>query len=131
MSEIKIQDSLNNLGKALKRLKEALDEAPANSLYIDGTIQRFEFCIELFWKTLKRLLYSEGIEATTPKECLKKAYEVRWVENEAVWLQMLRDRNETSHVYNEDMAKQIYDRIRENYPVMEQTYLFLFQRFSK
>ena len=131
MSEIKIRDSLNNLGKALQRLKEALEEVPANSLYIDGTIQRFEFCIELFWKTLKRLLYSEGIVATTPKECLKKAYEVRWIENETVWLQMLRDRNETSHVYNEDMAKQIYDRIRENYPVMEQTYLFLFQRFSK
>ena len=61
---------------------------------------------------------------------MKKAYEVRWIENETVWLQMLRDRNETSHVYNEDMAKQIYDRIRENYPEMEQTYLFLFQRFS-
>jgi nucleotidyltransferase substrate binding protein (TIGR01987 family) len=85
----------------------------------------------MLWKTLKRLLYSEGIEANTPKECLKKAYEVRWIENETVWLQMLRDRNETSHIYNEDMAKQIYDRIRENYPEMEQTYLFLFQRFSK
>lgn len=129
MSEAKIQQSLANLGRALERLKEALDETPTNSLYIDGTIQRFEFCIELFWKTIKRFLSSEGIEATTPKECLKKAFEVRWIDNETAWLQMLRDRNETSHVYDEELAKRIYHHIQQNYPEMEKTYFFLLERF--
>lgn len=129
MSDIKIQQSLANLGRALQRLKEALGETPTNSLYVDGTIQRFEFCIELFWKTFKRLLASEGIEATTPKECLKKAYQVRWIDNEEAWLQMLRDRNETFHDYDEESANRIYNHIRENFPEMERVYLFLVHRF--
>jgi len=37
---------------------------------IDGTIQRFEFVIELYWKTLKRLLALEGINTYTPRESL-------------------------------------------------------------
>jgi nucleotidyltransferase substrate binding protein (TIGR01987 family) len=130
MSEAQIQQSLKNLGRALQRLEEALAETPTNSLYIDGTIQRFEFSIELFWKTFKRLLASEGIEAITPKECLKKAYEVQWIHNETAWLQMLRDRNETSHIYDEELARRIYQNIMQNYPELKKTYLFLVDRFK-
>jgi hypothetical protein len=43
---IKIQQSLENLGNALLRLKDALQESQLNALVIDGTIQRFEFVIE-------------------------------------------------------------------------------------
>ncbi|MBE0510941.1 MAG: nucleotidyltransferase substrate binding protein, partial [Gammaproteobacteria bacterium] len=60
MSEEKIQQSLTNLGRALTRLEEALKEPDTNSLVIDGTIQRFEFVIELFWKAFKRILSREG-----------------------------------------------------------------------
>ena len=35
------------LGRALDRLGEALDQPEDNPLAIDGTIQRFEFAIEL------------------------------------------------------------------------------------
>jgi nucleotidyltransferase substrate binding protein (TIGR01987 family) len=66
MSEEKIQQSLTNLGRGLTRLKEALDEPQSNSLIIDGTIQRFEFVIELYWKAFKRLLEREGVQANTP-----------------------------------------------------------------
>jgi nucleotidyltransferase substrate binding protein (TIGR01987 family) len=79
MSEQKAQQSLENLRKALQRLQEALQESSENSLIIDGTIQRFEFVFELYWKTFKRLLILEGIETSTPREALKKAYEVRWI----------------------------------------------------
>lgn len=115
MSDIKIKQSLLNLGNALDRLQDALAEPEHNSLIVDGTIQRFEFAIELFWKTLKRLLSAEGVDANTPKEVLKKAYAVHWIDDETVWLQMLRDRNETSHVYNEDKAEEIFQRIKTSY----------------
>lgn len=46
---------------------------------------------------LKRLLLSEGIEAKTARETLKEAFQVGWLQNEYAWLQMLKDRNETSH----------------------------------
>lgn len=52
MSTIKkTEQSLENLENALKRLGEALSEPEINSLTIDGTIQRFEFSFELFWKS--------------------------------------------------------------------------------
>ena len=78
----KLMQSFENLKKALNRLEEALHEDQGNSLIVDGTIQRFEFTIEIYWKMLKRLLLSEGIDAKTPRETLKEAYQVGWLQNE-------------------------------------------------
>ena len=122
---------MSNLENALLRLKEALDEPKHNTLIIDATIQRFEFVIELYWKTLKRLLVAQGIEATTPKEVLKKAYAAEWLKNETAWLQMLNDRNETSHIYNEKKAKEIYQHIKNNFPELQNTFDFLKKHFLK
>jgi nucleotidyltransferase substrate binding protein (TIGR01987 family) len=130
MSKIKIQQSMLNLENALLRLKEALHEPKNNTLIIDATIQRFEFVIELYWKTLKRLLDSQGIHATTPKEVLKKAYAAEWLKNETAWLQMLDDRNETSHVYDEEKAQEIYQHIHDNFPELENTFSFLKEKFK-
>lgn len=116
MSARKTLQSLANLEKAIGRLEEALNEGAKNSLYIDGTIQRFEFTFELYWKTLKRMLEEEGIEAKSPRETLKQAYAVDWIQNEQSWLQMLRDRNETSHVYDEKKARDIYENIAGYFP---------------
>ena len=122
MSEEKIQQSVTNLGRALTRLEEALNEPDTNSLVIDGTIQRFEFVIELFWKAFKRILNREGIQVSTPRESIKQAYQVGWIEDEEAWLEMLRDRNETSHVYDEATARRIYESIKRNFVALERVY---------
>jgi len=46
MTELRAAQSLQHLGRALERLREALQEPEVNSLVVDGTIQRFEFVIE-------------------------------------------------------------------------------------
>ncbi|MBI1877406.1 MAG: nucleotidyltransferase substrate binding protein [Chloroflexi bacterium] len=125
----KPSQSLTNLETALERLAEALQEPIENKLAIDGTIQRFEFVIELYWKTLKRLLAWQGIQTQTPREALQRAYQAGWLADETAWLQMLRDRNQTSHLYNEAMARQIYEHIKQYFPEMERTYQFLKQQF--
>jgi len=130
MSDSKIAQSLANLGAGLDRLSEALREPETSALAVDGTIQRFEFVIELYWKTLKRILAAEHIQVATPREALQQAYRAHWLNDEGLWLQMLKDRNETSHIYNEQMARQIYERIRKYYPELERTYRFLKQRFE-
>ena len=131
MSAIKINQSLSNLEAALQRLQEALDDPQANSLAIDGAIQRFEFTLELYWKTLKRILAFEGIETHTPRETLKQAYQAHWLADETLWLQMLNDRNQTSRLYNEAMARQIYDRLAAYLPEMQRTFDYLKQQFSQ
>ena len=112
MSQVKAEQSLKNFAKALERLSEALDVPTPNTLMIDGTIQRFEFVCELFWKTLKRVLELNGIESHSPRDAMKKGFAVDWLENESLWLGMLKDRNETSHVYDEEKANEIYGRIK-------------------
>ncbi len=131
MIAIKVKQSLSNLEAALHRLEEALQAPEKNSLAIDGTIQRFEFTLELYWKTLKRILEFEGIQTHTPRETLQQAYQANWLAEETLWLQMLRDRNQTSHIYNEATARQIYDRIKTYFPEMKQTFHFLKQQFDQ
>ena len=128
MTDLKIRQSLANLGRALDRLREALHEPEGSSLVVDGTIQRFEFVIELYWKTLKRMLAAEGIETSTPREALQEAFQAHWLADETAWLEMLRDRNLTSHVYDEAISIQIVARIRQNFPELERTYKFLQHR---
>lgn len=121
----KLRTSIVNLDNAMKRLEEALEEDPSNSLIVDGTIQRFEFTIELYWKTLKRLLLIEGIETKTPRETLKEAYQAGWLNREEDWLQMLRDRNATSHTYDEAAAREIVEHIHQYFPEMKKVFTFI------
>ena len=130
MSAKKNSNGLENLGNALKRLEEALCEPEDSPLVIDGTIQRFEFVIELFWKTLMRLLGSEGIQTTTPREAVKAAFQAGWIDDEEKWLEMIVDRNATSHVYNEAQARQIYKRIRKHALRLRKAYRLLTKQFK-
>jgi nucleotidyltransferase substrate binding protein (TIGR01987 family) len=84
--------------------------------YIDATIQRFEFTFELSWKFLKDYFAEREVILNYPKEVLKEAYAVRLINNEPLWLQMLYDRNMTAHAYDEDLADEIYARIRNYVP---------------
>lgn len=121
---------MDNFEKAIGRLEDALNEDGTNSLYIDGTIYRFKFTFDLYWKTLKRLLEEEGIETKTPRDTLKQAYAVDWLENEQSWLQMLRDRNETSHVYDEEKARLRYEHIAGYFSEMNSTFNVLKEKYK-
>jgi len=122
--------SLEKLGKSLSRLEEALNEPHQNAFLIDATIQRFENCIELFWKTFRHLLALEGRETYSPKESLQAAYQLGWIQDEQAWLGMLKDRNLTSHTYNEQLAEQIVQHVRLYYPEMKRTFQLLAERFQ-
>lgn len=116
----KTNQSFENLKRALSRLEEAINTpvTEQNSLLVDGTIQRFEFCIELFWKMLRRALLENGIETGTPREAIQKAYQAKWLNDEKLWIQMLHDRNRTSHVYEEEIAQEIFLRVPQYYEIM-------------
>ncbi|WPY01397.1 Nucleotidyltransferase substrate binding like protein [Candidatus Trichorickettsia mobilis] len=133
MSEPKIKLAFVKLQKALYALeiiaKKPLDEDRRN---IDATIQRFEFTIELFWKLLKSILESKGVEVQYPKDVLREAYKGYLIDHEEQWLQMLKDRNLTSHTYDydENLADIIYQRILTYVPVFKETYVKLADKFN-
>lgn len=103
----KLRDAVKKLDEGIKRTKDQLDR--------DGVIQRFEFTFELLWKTLKLYLSDQGIITNSPKEVLKETYRYGMIENENLFLDMLEDRNQTSHIYSEDASKKIFNRIKKNY----------------
>jgi len=131
MSQRKLKDSLTNLGRALDRFEEAVTTDRTSPLVAEGTIQRFEFVIELFWKTLKRALEYEGTITKTPRETLKETYAIGWINDETLWLDMLDCRNETSHLYLDPaLVDAVYDRVKGYYPDMRRLFEFLKARYS-
>ena len=93
-----------------------LEKNNTNDVVRDGLIQRFEFTYELAWKTTKEYLQDLGIvDKNSPKAVIKEAYAQKLIVNEKNWLLMLNDRNMTSHVYKEEMAQEIAERITKYY----------------
>ncbi len=124
--------NLDILNQALQRLGEALAHPlEEDDIVLDATIQRFEFCTELFWKTLKKFLAHEGIQATSPKDTLRRAYQIKWLQEETVWLDMLKDRNLTSHTYDQDEAMRIYQQVKQYHQAMQQVVETLTIRLSE
>ena len=113
-----------------KLCKEGISQAQ-DELDKDGVIQRFEFTFELLWKALKIVLEGEGIECLTPKDCLKSAFRIGLVEDEQVVLDMLEDRNKTSHIYAKQESEEIFKKIKEKYSLSIKTILDKLQEWQK
>ena len=115
----KFDTKLENFHRALLRLQEGLagyDEAQDKQLARDGIIQRFEFTCELAWKTVREWLLDQGhVELNSPKSVMRQAFADGLVSDNDGWISLLNDRNRTSHIYDENTAEQIFQRIRQQY----------------
>lgn len=81
-------------------------------------------CFELSWNVLKDYLEAQGFtEVRSPRAAIKKAFEIDLLSDGSVWLKGLEDRNLTSHLYNEQVAKEISD-------LVSTVYAPLFHRFE-
>jgi nucleotidyltransferase substrate binding protein (TIGR01987 family) len=131
MSVRKLKDSLNNLDSAVANLERAITIPRDRELVFEGTIHRFEVTIELMWKTLKRALEYEGLQPKTPRETLKEAFRIGWLNDETVWIDMLEHRNTTSHQYlAEELLEENYDDVVKVTPILRGTLDFLKARYA-
>ncbi|WP_366843488.1 HI0074 family nucleotidyltransferase substrate-binding subunit [Clostridium sp.] len=103
--------------KALNKLDKGLLQYDGkNELLRYGLIQRFEFTFELAWKTLKEVFKDEGLmELNSPKSVLKEAFSSGLIENEKLWINMLKDRNFTLYMYSESISMEISENIKDKY----------------
>lgn len=116
MNQEKIKDIYLDFKSALERLREALDEdLLKGSIVVDGTIQRFEFTFELAWKVAKNFLSYNGIEVETPRLVIKESFKAGIIKDGDGWIDMLEDRNKTSHIYDEKQALKIYEKIKQSH----------------
>ena len=72
-----------------------------------GTIHAFEFCFELTWKVMKKLLQERGKIANSPKEVFRMAALEGFIDNLDLWFDFLQKRNLTTHTYEETEAEKV------------------------
>ena len=105
--------------RALLRLQTALEkEADLDDMYLDATIQRFEFCFELAWKLMKAVLQYDGIEANSPRSCIRESWKQGLIPDAQEWLEMMEKRNLSSHTYDENAAREIYREVKGQYVML-------------
>jgi len=99
-----------DLEMALHRLRDALAQ-PKTEWTRDAAIQRFEFTFELAWKSVAAADRREGIEVASPRRAWQTAFQLGWIDDDRLWLDMLEDRNRASHSYREATAERIFARL--------------------
>ncbi|WP_455138984.1 HI0074 family nucleotidyltransferase substrate-binding subunit [Thermophilibacter sp.] len=107
-----------NFSSALDVLMRAPEQDLSNEFVQSGVIDKFTLQFELGWKLLKELLAYEGdaVAATgSPRDIIKAAHRYYDFMNEATWLSMLRDRNNTAHVYDESAARRLVATVIDRY----------------
>lgn len=112
----------SNFQSALAELTEAVHKPDLNKLEKQGLIKAFEYTFELAWKTLQDYLQSIGIkDVVGPKPVLSEAFKLGVISSGEKWFALLEDRNQTSHIYNKNIADEIVgDIVRDHYPLLKQ-----------
>lgn len=111
-----LKQSYENFYKAYLKLKEFLEEDSNTEITRAGIIHAYEFTFELFWKFLQKYLENLGIlEEHGPSAVIKTGFQNGYLEQGQDYMDMLRDRNLIAHTYKEEMAKEIYTRIKNNH----------------
>ncbi len=107
-----------NFSRAFTLLRDALEPGveALNQLEREGVIQRFEYTFELAWNTLKDRLEHDRImlRTVTPRSVIRQAFQSGLIGDGETWLDMLTDRNLSSHTYDaariEAVLRNIHDR---------------------
>lgn len=108
----------DNFSRHLFVLKRAPEEDLTNEFIISGIIDKFFVQFELGWKVLKELLAYEGNPIATtgsPRSIIKAAYQFYNFIEEEIWLNMMKDRNNMTHIYDEKQARDLADPIIAEY----------------
>ena len=102
--------------------------AKENEIYRTGIIWQFNLTLELAWKALQEILKlhgAAGAEIGSPMEILLLGYKFGFLNDSAVWMLMLKKRNVSVHIYNEDdideMILLVHDRFIPAFSALEKT----------
>ena len=118
-STIRWQQRFQNLDRAIQLLRQPLTGGVErlSILEKEGLVQRFEFTLELAWKTLKDYLEYSGvvIEPATPRNVVKEAFAAKILPDGQVWIDMLDHRNLLSHTYDEQAFCAAVEALADRY----------------
>ena len=113
---------LDNFQKAVNLLLEveSMDLGDLSQLEKEGIVQRFEYTLELGWKTLKDKMEFDGLilDRISPKVVVKEAFQSKYIDQIEVWLEMINDRNLLSHSYDLETFESVIPDIQSVYTTL-------------
>ncbi len=115
LKKIRWRQRFQNLERAQALLQKGLAIETPSDIEIQGIIQSFEFTFELSWKTMKDYLEAQGVVCSFPREVIKQAFHYQLISDGKTWLEMLSRRNQLAHTYDEKMALEAYNIIKNQY----------------
>lgn len=105
-----------NAFKQLRNAKKITSEREFTELELQGVIQAFEVSQELSWKVMKDFLEEQGkTDLFGSKNAVREAFNVGLISHGDIWLDMIKCRNVTSHIYDENEVKVILETILNTY----------------
>jgi nucleotidyltransferase substrate binding protein (TIGR01987 family) len=72
-----------------------------------GAVQAFEYCFELCWKTLKRVLEAKAISVYSARDAFREGARNGYLSDPTLWFDFILKRNLSSHVYNEAVMEDV------------------------
>ncbi|HEY1718379.1 MAG TPA: nucleotidyltransferase substrate binding protein [Verrucomicrobiae bacterium] len=130
--DIRWKQRFENYEKALRLLREALaDVDNLSNLEKEGAVQRFEFTVELGWKTLKDYLEHSGVvlDQSTPKHIIKQAFAAKIISNGQLWIDILDCRNRMAHTYDEaEFNQAVHEMAKRFLPGFDELHDFFKKR---
>jgi nucleotidyltransferase substrate binding protein (TIGR01987 family) len=120
VNDIRWKQRFDQYLNSLKKLDFVVEEEKIrqlNEIEQAGKIQYFEMIYELSWKMLKDYLEDQGgsVNITGSKDAIKLAFNRGIILDGQIWMDMLKSRNDTSHIYDEPTANQIASDISNKY----------------
>lgn len=111
--DIRWQQRFNNFNKAFSQFRKFIDKGNLNEFEEQGLIHSFEYTYELGWNVIKDYLEFSGNKKLMAgsRDATSEAFRLGIIKDGEGWMQMFKDRNQTSHTYNEDTAKEITGNI--------------------
>lgn len=110
---------LDNFTNCLSILANAdFKLAETNDIYRTGIIGQFNLTFELAWKALQEIMRLHSVEEATtgsPREILQLGYKIGFINDSQVWLLMLKKRNISVHIYNEDEVDEMIVLIHDSF----------------
>lgn len=116
--EKKLPEATKHLRQAIEQYEEK--ETELNYLTVSKT---FEIAIEYAWRTLKRMVEDQGLEAPAPKIVIKQAVKLKLIDETETWLDAIEARNNSVHDY--------FGISKEEYLDLAKSLLKLLEDFNK
>jgi len=113
--DIRWRQGFQNHLKAFQTLIEAEELTQTRALSTleqQGLIHGFEFTHELAWNVFKDYLEHKGfVDLIGPRDATRIAFKNGLIDDGDAWMAMIKARNQSSHTYNLELAKEIGDDI--------------------